>query len=339
MRSIIQQTLILIVISVCCLLKTSAQNSTPDLPAAVVQAISSYTAKPTQTNRESLKTAGFAFIRENKFEEAEAIFSAVLAKSPREALSLYGKAICLFNLNRSAEAEPFADAAVELLSIAKENNLLTADALVLSAIISAVKGQNQAAIEKLKRAIVLSPNNFDARFSLGRAFYGNGDTGNAIAAFQDAVKIQPSNGRAKFFLATALETSGDSPAALKIYRELVEIAPNVADGYLGLGSLLVKTEGAASAEGLQNLQKAVALNGNLYEARAMLGKTLLKLNRSAESIEQLQKAAALAPNNPEPHYQLVIAFRKAGKKAEAEAEQEIVKRIHETRRGVRAAEN
>ncbi|MEP6924422.1 MAG: tetratricopeptide repeat protein [Pyrinomonadaceae bacterium] len=233
----------------------------------------------------------------------------------------------------------FVDSAVELFSANKENTLLTADALVLSAIVSAVKGQNAAAIEKLKRAVALAPAHFDANFSLGRALYGNGDTESAIKAFQAAVKIQPDNARAKFFLATALEKSDDLTAALTIYRELVRIAPNAADGYLGIGSLLVKTDGATSAEGLQDLQKAVALNGNLYEARVMLGKTLLKLNRAAESIEHLQKAAAIAPNNPEPHYQLAIAYRRLGKKAEADAEQEAVKKIHETRRGVRVSEN
>ncbi|MEP6924421.1 MAG: hypothetical protein ABI954_08135 [Pyrinomonadaceae bacterium] len=104
MGSVIYQISILVVIFVCCLPRTSGQKASPDLPPSIVQAISSYNAKPTPANLETLKTAGFTFIRANQFEEADTIFSAVLAKSPREALSLYGKAICLFNLKRSAEA-------------------------------------------------------------------------------------------------------------------------------------------------------------------------------------------------------------------------------------------
>ncbi|NJM54247.1 MAG: tetratricopeptide repeat protein, partial [Blastocatellia bacterium] len=112
-----------------------------------------------------------------------------------------------------------------------------------------------------------------------------------------------------------------------------ELSPNNADGNLGLGVLLIKTEGDKSAKGLAALQKAVSLNPNLYEAQITLGKTLIRLNRASESIEPLQKAAKLAPNNPEPHFQLAIAYRKLGKKAEAEAENAIVKKIHESRRG------
>jgi Flp pilus assembly protein TadD len=101
---------------------------------------------------------------------------------------------------------------------------------------------------------------------------------------------------------------------------------------LGLGVLLIKTEGDKSEKGLAALQRAVFLNPNMYEAQITLGKTLIKLNRASESILNLQKAAELAPGNPEPHFQLAIAYRKLGKKEEAEAENSIVKRIHESRR-------
>ena len=81
------------------------------------------------------------------------------------------------------------------------------------------------------------------------------------------------------------------------------------------------------------MQKAVVLDPNLYEAQIGLGKTLIHLNRAAEAIIHLQKAAELAPTNPEPHFQLAIAYRKLGRKTEAATETEIIKAIHEKRRG------
>ena len=50
----------------------------------------------------------------------------------------------------------------------------------------------------------------------------------------------------------------------------------------------------------------------------------------------LRRAAELAPGNPEPHYQLALAYRRLGLKDKASEETAIVKRIHESRRGSRA---
>ena len=53
----------------------------------------------------------------------------------------------------------------------------------------------------------------------------------------------------------------------------------------------------------------------------------------AQKIRMPKRAAELAPTNPEPHYQLALAYRRLGLNDKAVAETAIVKRIHETRRG------
>ncbi len=286
-------------------------------------------------NLEEIRKKGFAFIQAGDWASANSAFENALAIAPKDALSLYGKALALFNLKRVSEAEVKLGTVIEILSPTKENRPLLADSLVLSAVISAVQNKNSLAIEKLEKAISLVPTHFDANFSLGRAYFGNGEIDKAVNSFRQSVSLQPSNMRARFFLATALERAGNMPEALAEYRKVLELNPNSADGNLGLGVLLIKTEGDKSEDGLKVLQKAVTLNPNLYEAQITLGKTLIRLNRAAEAIGHLQKAAELAPNNPEPHFQLALAYRKLGKKAEAEAETEIVKKIHENRREFR----
>ena len=136
------------------------------------------------------------------------------------------------------------------------------------------------------------------------------------------------------FLASTLERLGNISEALKEYRKIVALRPDSAEGHLGVGSLLIKTEGDLSQEGLASLEKAVSLNGDLYEARVTLAKTLIRRNRSADAVQHLVRAAELAPSNPEPHFQLAIAYRKLGRKTEADAESEKVRRIHEERRAV-----
>lgn len=290
-------------------------------------------AQANRQNLEEIRKRGFTYLHDGNWEMALTTFVNALTIEPRDTLSIYGNSLALFNLKKFPEAASSLEVAIEILSKSKENNQLLADSLVLSAIISAVQNENTLSITQLQKAISLVPNHFDANFSLGRAYFGNGEIDKAVISFQQAISIQPGNPQARFFLATALERAGNTAQALAEYRKVLELSPNNADGNLGLGVLLIKTEGDRSEEGLNALQKAVVLDPNLYEARIVLGKTLIHLNRAAEAIIHLQKAAELARKNPEPHFQLAIAYRKLGKKTEAATETEIVKTIHEKRRG------
>jgi tetratricopeptide (TPR) repeat protein len=305
-----------------------------DLPAQFAELIKKYRTEPSAENLSAARRVGFALIAGGNFAQADAVFAEILTKNPMDGLSSYGRALSLFNLKNYAEAQMNVAAAIEIFGREKEAQASVADALVLSAVISAVTGDNAAALEKLKKAVSLAPNHFDANFSLGRAYFGNNDFENAAGAFRAALKQSPNHVQANFFLATALERDDKKSEAIAVYRNLVKLAPRAAEGYLGAGVLLIKTEGAVSAEGVANLRKAIEINPNLYEAQVTLGKALLQTNKTEESLPHLQKAAALAPGDPEPRYQLLRAYRKLGRKAEAEAEQAIIKKIHESRRGV-----
>jgi tetratricopeptide (TPR) repeat protein len=205
--------------------------------------------------------------------------------------------------------------------------------LVLLAVIQGARGDDTAALKSVERAVVLAPEHFDAQFTFGRASYGVGNSPAAVKAFRNAVKLRPDDARALFFLATALESAGDTDEALATYRDLVRRQPRAAEGHLGLGVLLIKRGGADAEKGIEELRTAVRIDPNRYEAQVTLGRALLTQKLTAESLEHLKRAAELAPSNPEPHYQLALAYRRLGLNDKAVAETAIVKRIHETRRG------
>jgi len=281
-----------------------------------------------------LRKLGSVYLQKKEWQSASAIFDEALAIQPDDPQSLYGKALALFNLQQISGANEKLDQVIRILSQSGDRSRLLVDSLVLSAVISAVHNKNSMAIQKLETAVKLIPTDFDANFSLGRAYFGNGDVSAAVSSFRQAVAILPSHVQARFFLATALEREGDYKDALSEYREILRLSPNNADGNLGLGVLLLKIEGDDSPEGIAALQKAVLINGRLYEGQITLGRTLLRLNKAEEAVGHLQKAADIAPNNPEPHFQLALAYRKLGNRDKADAETEIVKKIHESRRGV-----
>lgn len=278
-----------------------------------------------------------------RYDEAYELFTTFLDKWPRESAALYGAALAAFNLGHPAEAEPLARAAVEDLNKNANANangvmpsvnerLRGADALVLLAVVQGARGADAEALKTVQRAAALAPEHFDAQFTLGRALYGVGDTAGAAQAFRAALTLRPDDARALFFLATALEGGGDTDAALTAYRDLARQHPQAAEGHLGLGVLLIK-RGTEVEKGIEELRIAVRIDPKQYEAQVTLGRALLSQKLTVEAIEPLKRAAELAPGNPEPHYQLALAYRRLGQNDKAVAETAIVKQIHESRRG------
>lgn len=293
---------------------------------------------------------GQRLLIERRYPQAAELFAALLTKWPRHPAVLYGAALSAFNLGRAAEAEPLVRAAAESYtngigdngnekSLPTDQRQRGADALVLLAVVLGSRGADTEALKTVQRAVALAPEHFDAQFTLGRALYGVGDSTGSVKAFRAALRLRPDDARALFFLATALEAAGEIDAALDAYRELVRRQPNAAEGHLGLGVLLIKRGGADTEKGIEELRTAVRIDPNQYEAQVTLGRALLTQKLPVESIEHLRRAAELAPANPEPHYQLALAYRRLGLNDKAVEETAIVKRIHETRRGEAAQTN
>jgi tetratricopeptide (TPR) repeat protein len=300
-------------------------------------------AAPEEVGSLNAVSLGQRLLMEQRYGEAGDLFMALLEKWPREPEVLYGAALAAFNLGRLAEAEALARTAVEVSfsgaadrtvakPVAVALDLQRADALVLLAVILGARGSDTEALKTVERAVALAPKYFDAQFTLGRALYTVGDSTAAVRAFRAALAIRPGDTRTLFFLATALEGAGDAEAALGAYRELVSQRPQAADGHLGLGVLLIKRGGMDVEKGIKELKVAVTIDPNLYEAQVTLGRALLTHNLAPESVAHLQRAAELAPNNPEPHYQLALAYRRLGLNDKAAEEAAIVKRIHTLRR-------
>ncbi len=284
-----------------------------------------------------------ALVAESRFDEAATLFVALVERRPHDPAALYGASLATFNAGRATQAEPLARRAVAAalsglknpINKGKGANALrmhAADALVLFAVVVAVRGDANGALKAVERAVQLAPKHFDAQLALGRARFGTGDAAGAVRAFRAAVALNPADARARFFLATALEDDGDTEGALNAYRELTARQPSAAEGHLGLGVLLIKRGGAEAEAGLAELRRALEINPDLYEARVTLGRALVARGRAAESVEHLRRAAELAPGVPEPHYQLSLAYRRLGRREEAAAESAIVRQIHETRR-------
>lgn len=328
---------------------TLAQQPAPyDVSTRLTELTRRLSEKPVDKSAvEETRAFGIELIGASRFDDAVRLFAALRLASPAEPAGFYGGALALFNLRRLDEAEALTRVAVEkalpaarVVKPAGNHSAASAsksfgsapDSLVLLGVVLAVKGDDAGALAAVARAVELAPDNFDAQFALGRAFYGSGDPAAASRAFRAAAALRPADAQTRFFLATSLERAGDDAGALAAYRELMMLAPSAAEGHLGVGVLLAKRAGDELSEGIRELERALAINPQLYEGQVTLGRALIRAARFNEAIEPLKRAAELAPDNPEPHYQLAIAYRRLGRKDAADAENAIVKKIHAMRR-------
>jgi tetratricopeptide (TPR) repeat protein len=325
--------------------QSAQRNSNASVSDTLSVIIEQVHSKPTDAAKiKEARGVAFNLLAASRYEESWSIFRAILDEVPLDQGALYGGAVALFNLKQIGDAQRLAEGALKATHVdlkagagpstqsSAEDRARAADALVLLGVIMAVKKDNAGALNAVEKAVWLAPDNFDAQFALGRARYGASDPAGAAKAFRAAIALRPNDTKARFFLATSLEAADDNEGALSAYRELLMVQPASAEGHLGLGVLLVKF-GERIVEGVNELERALALNGDLYEARVTLGRTLIRMGRAAESIEHLRRAALLAPQNPEPHYQLALAYRRLGRTAEAARETAIVQSIHSGRRG------
>lgn len=334
-------TRLVLILGLCCcglVLPAIAQNE--GLPAnKVAELVSLISTKvPDSQTMKNAGQVGRLLLAEQRYPEAAQLFTAVLQREPGNSAALYGAALALFNTGKTKEAEPLARAAVATTSpaggdwskVSPELRQQHTEALVLLAVVVAVRGDDQESLELAKSAARIAPENFDAQLTLGRALVSAGDHRRAVVAFRAAVSLKPNDGRALFFLGTTLEQAGDLQAANTVFRQLIASQPTAAEGHMGLGSVLVKM--GEVGEGLKELEKALEIQPDLYEAQVTLGRSLIAQGRPADSLKHLQRAAELAPGNPEPHYQLSLAYRRLGRNDKAAEESEMVRRIHESRR-------
>ena len=148
-----------------------------------------------------------------------------------------------------------------------------------------------AALEMLRKAIALAPQNAAYHYSLGEALRIRGDLEGAEAELRQALQLDPQQTSARRSLGFVLRQKGDLPAAVAELRH-------------------------AAAERPQDA-----------EVRHRLGAALLGLNNVSGALDELHQAVRLDPSSSEAHMTLSRAFQRAGQGEAAQKEREEAQRI------------
>jgi len=184
------------------------------------------------------------------------------------------------------------------------------DALHLLGVLSAQLGKLDAAVELIRRAVLLKPGDATANYDLGKTLIGLGRLDEAIASLQQAIRIKPDYAEAYSNLGIALKDAGRFDEAISAYREAIRLNPKFAEAHNNLGNILRETRQYDAA--IAACRQAILLKPGYAKAHNNLGNALKDNHQLDEAISSYREAIRLQPDYAEAHGNLGIALKDTG---------------------------
>lgn len=179
------------------------------------------------------------------------------------------------------------------------------------------------------------PASFRVNQISGEILETQGQFAAAAAEYRKALEKNPDALNLHFRLGRALLMSSHAPAAMdEALKEFeAELARNPRDSvaYYQIAQVLLAEQKPKDAAA--RLEHAVELNPDFPEALVALGKLRIDEQRNDDAIALLTRAVKLGPRNEAAHYNLMIAYRNAGKMVEARREKAELDRLQKVPEG------
>jgi|HubBroStandDraft_6_1064221.scaffolds.fasta_scaffold11963_3 tetratricopeptide (TPR) repeat protein len=167
-----------------------------------------------------------------------------------------------------------------------------------------------------------APNSVQAHELNAEALESQGKWDEAAAEYNLILKQQPGLPGIHFRIGRIILSRPQTPTTVEDARNEfqaeLKIDPNNAGAEYILGELARQAQQWDDA--IEHFSRASKLDANFADAFLGLGFSLNAAGRYSEAIAPLEVGVKLRPANPTGHYQLTIAYRKVGRKEDAERE-------------------
>ena len=178
------------------------------------------------------------------------------------------------------------------------------------------------AVKWLEKAVGMDPNNKDAWYYLGRAYYTRSRLVEAQNAFHKVLELDPHDAKAENNLGLIFESAAQPEAAIDAYRKAIAWQehsgqPNE-QPYVNLGNLLMQED--QNQEAVEPLEKSVALAPKNAYCRLKLGTAYLRNRQFDQAQRELVMVTQLEPDNASAHYQLGRLYKEIHALDRAKAE-------------------
>ena len=267
----------------------------------------------------------FAQLKAGEFATAIGTIEELLAKGYRQAE--------LYNLLAQAyEASGRTNEAYEALRLATASNP-TDEANYLDLIMLCLKHQSyDLGLKIADIGLRHLPNSYRLRLHRGAVWALKGEYEEAMQDFEIASRLAPDNGLPAVARGMVLIQMGKAAEAVELLRRQSVKSPNDPLVFWFLGEALDYSGPAPGSaeekEAIGALERAIELDADLPQPRALLGKLLLRRGETAKAVEELERAFKLAPDDPTTTYLLAQALQKSG---EAERAKQLFAKVSRAR--------
>jgi tetratricopeptide (TPR) repeat protein len=189
------------------------------------------------------------------------------------------------------------------------------DALHLLGVLASQQGNNDLAIELLKQAEHLLPDNPVLHYNLGVVRKAQGLLAQAAEHYRRAIQLKPDYVEAHGNLGEILRELGMLDTAQASLQEALRLKPDYADAYTNLGTLF-RQRGLVS-QALSCFQRALHLNSQSARTHNNLAVLLAECGRTEEALAFYRNAHFLEPTFVEALNNQGSLLRKCGRVEEA----------------------
>lgn len=186
-------------------------------------------------NAEAIYWLGQSHLAVDDIAGAKKIYQNALNGGINNPLIIVGMGHIALLEGNKADARQRFDVAIATSMIKKKENPVILNAIGrANADGGANVGDQAYAIEKLKKATELDPNNDDVFINLGINYIKLNDGTNAYEAYNNALRANPKSARAYFRLAKLFQSQGNKEKFLEYYNNAIAANPDFAPAYLEL---------------------------------------------------------------------------------------------------------
>ncbi|MGO9258543.1 MAG: tetratricopeptide repeat protein [Bryobacteraceae bacterium] len=213
-------------------------------------------------------------------------------------------------------AKRFAEAGAIVAQLEKEFPA-DADVLYVSADYH-MKAWNDAIYRMYQKA----PSSYRVDQLSAEVFETQGKYTEAIAEYRKAIQKNPKAINLHYRLGRALLQQSHDPAVLDQARKefAAELSLNPSDAVAEYQVGQVLTAGQKKPEAAAHFERAAELRPDFPEALIAVAKLRSDAKRYSDAIALLERAVKLQPRNETAHYNLMLAYRNAGRAADAQRE-------------------
>jgi tetratricopeptide (TPR) repeat protein len=156
----------------------------------------------------------------------------------------------------------------------------------------------------------------------------------AAAEYRKAIEKNSAALDLHFRLGRALLLQSHSPQNLALARREFEaelsLNPNDAVAEYEIGQILLAGQDPAA---VKHFERAASLDPGFAEALQALAKLRMDAKQYGEAIALLEKVVHLQPGNEAAHYSLMMAYRNAGRAADAAGQQAVLDKLRQAPEG------